>query len=140
MNKTLFGLFLGLLFAAQLSAEQLFINNEFGVPIRIKFTYCRGSKITRFTHRNHDIDAFLNHRMQAVVDLAKTKKIRLQEVRIETHSEIIVITLKDNKIKLPSVIIIKENGVYYNNQKIAEYGNRTVIKKNAIAVTAIKNN
>ncbi len=138
MNKQLFGLLISLFFIAQLSAEQLFLNNEFGVGVRIKITYCRGSKTTRFIHFNHDIDVFLNHGMQADVDLSKTAKIRLQEVRIETPLEIIVITLKDNKIKLPNTLVIKKDGVYYNNQKIAEYKNRTVITKNIIAVTATK--
>lgn len=139
MNNKLFGLFLSLFFINQALADELFINNEFGESIRARVTYCRGTRTTQYMHSNHEIDVFLHNSMQAVVDLPKTKKIRLQEIRIETPSEIIITTFKDNKIKLPNVIVIKKDGIYCDGKKLAEYGNRVIIRKKAIALAATKN-
>ena len=139
MNNKLFGLFLSLFFINQALADELFINNEFGQSVKVKVTYCRGTRATQYIHFNHEIDVFLHNGMQAVVDLAKTKKIRIQEMRIETPSEIIVVSFGNNKIKLPDTLVIKENGIYHNGKKLSENSKRTIIRKKAIALAATKN-
>lgn len=139
MNNKLFGLFLSLFFINQALADELFINNEFGESIRARVTYCRGTRATQYMHSNHEIDVFLHNSMQAVVDLPKTKKIRIQEIRIETPSEIIIISFGNNKIKLPDTLIIKKDGIYYDGKKLSENSKRTIIRKKAIALAATKN-
>lgn len=137
MNKLFFAFLAALAVTADVSAKNLTIANEFGADARITITYCRGNATTKYLHYNHDETVTLEELTQAIIELAKTKKIRLQKVIIETSTEITTIEFKDNKIKLPATITIKKTGVYNGTEKLDEYKARKVTPKEAIKVAVI---
>ncbi len=138
MKKLFLALVAAFAVTANVSAKELTIQNDFGSDISVKITYCRGTKVTKFVHFNHELNLSLEEMVEAVIDLAKTKKIRLQEMVIESNKEIIKIVFKDNKIKLPATIVIKEDGVFNNGVKFEEHKDRKVTKKAVVAALAKK--
>jgi len=103
----------------------------------VKLSYCRGTSVTKYVHYNHDLTiARLEDGFEVKFNLDGTKKVRLQKLAFETADEIVVITFEDNKVKLPAIVVLKEDGLYVDGKKVAEYKERKVVKK--AAVVAVK--